>query len=102
LINAFIQSGDIRLAEGGQTMLVRGLWPDFDDQQGVVNLSIKTKAYPQASYATYGPYSLLTTSQKVDFMASGRFMAVRLESNSGPGFWRLSPLNFEGTQRGAR
>lgn len=101
-INAFVQSGDIRMSEGAAVMLVRGIWPDFDDQIGPVNLTVKTKLYPQDTYTSFGPFSLGVGDLKRDFMASGRFIAIRLESNTTPTFWRASPFNVEATSRGSR
>lgn len=101
-MNAFAQTGDIRITEGGSVMLMRGLWPDFDDQVGSVSLTVKTKLYPQDTYASFGPYALAVAATKRDFTASGRFISLRLESNTAPTFWRASPFNVEGTTRGQR
>ena len=101
-MNAYAQTGDIRITEGGSVMLMRGLWPDFDDQVGSVSLTVKTKLYPQDTYASFGPYALAVAATKRDFTASGRFISLRLESNTAPTFWRASPFNVEGTTRGQR
>jgi len=102
VMNAFAETGDIRLSEGAAVMLMRGIWPDVDDQVGSLSLSVKTKLFPQSDYQTFGPYSLAVSSDKIDFMASGRFISLRIESNTAPTFWRISPFNVEGTVRGKR
>ena len=102
VMNAFAETGDIRMSEGASVMLMRGMWPDFDDQVGSVSLTVRTKLYPQDSYVSFGPYALAVGATKRDFMASGRFISLKLESNTAPTFWRASPFNVEGTIRGQR
>lgn len=102
VMNPWVETGDIRVSEGAAVMLMRGIWPDFDDQVGNVMLTVRTKLFPQSDYQAFGPYALAPKASKRDFMASGRFISLRLESNSAPTFWRAAPFNVEGTQRGQR
>jgi len=101
-MNPWCITGDIRISEGSAVMVMRGLWCDFDDQQGSVRLTVRNKLFPQSTYAESGPYNLAPNAEKVDFMTSGRFLSLKLESNTAPTFWRLSPFNVEGTVRGQR
>lgn len=101
-MNAYTETGDIRLSEGSAVMLMRGMWNDFDDQQGNLSLTVRTKLFPQDTYQDFGPYTLAPAASKRDFMASGRFISLRLESNTAPTFWRASSFNVEGTVRGSR
>ena len=72
------------LNDAQDRVLIRGIWPDFEDQQGTVSLTIKYRAYPQAAERTKGPYSLTVGTSKRDFLADGRIAALRFSGSSAP------------------
>ena len=60
----FVESSSQYLGEGERRTLLRGVWPDFEAQQGDVSLSVKTRAYPQGADTTKGPFTLPVGREK--------------------------------------
>ena len=91
-------------------MFVRKLIPDFKDQVGNVNISLKSRYYPSDTQTTKGPFYYSTSTQKINPRTRGRQVAVRLESNGYNGNnndaigedWRLGTLRFDVQPDGKR
>ena len=97
------------LATGGQymdpaqnTMLLRGLWPDFRDQVGAINLTIRTRFYPQDTPVEHGPFLIAPNANKVDFLVAGRIFDFEFTSSSSPMAWRMGKPVFDAVITGER
>jgi hypothetical protein len=88
--------------EAQNRVLIRGIWPDFESQQGTVSLTVKYRAYPQATERTKGPYALGTGSEKRDFLADGRIAALRFSGSSAPAFVRFGKPSLDVVLTGAK
>ena len=91
----FVESSSQYLGEGERRALLRGVWPDFEAQQGDVSLSVKTRAYPQGADTTKGPFTLPEGRGKKDFMAEGRMVALRFAASAAPTFARIGKPSFD-------
>ncbi len=102
--SSFIESADLYLPGGANPrIMIRGIWPDMEDQQGPLWLTVYTKRYPQdPTEYTRGPYGLITSQMKKDFRASGRVARVKFSSDSVPNYWRLGEPVFDLTTEGER
>lgn len=101
-LSAFLRTGAQCLDKAERCLMLRGLWPDFKDQIGAINLTIYARFYPQDEPVVYGPYVIAPNAQKVDFMASGRTFDILLESNSSPSSWRMGKPTFDAVVTGER
>jgi len=101
-IDAYIETADFYLGAGETLFQVRGIWPDIQGQIGALNLTIKTRLYPQSDQRVKGPWALAPGQSKKDFMVSGRIARIRYESNSAPTFWRLGKPVYDAIQAGLR
>jgi hypothetical protein len=99
---AHIKTADQYLGSGEQCLLLKGIWPDFEDQDGDVSLTVEVREYPQSTAVTKGPYTLSDASSKKDFRASGRVANVKFSSSAAPTFWRLGKPTFEAVPTGRR
>lgn len=100
-IPAFIESADQYLSED-QVMRIRGVWPDLQGQRGAVSLSVATRFKPQGEECWRGPFAMSPSQDKVDFMATGRLIRLRLESCASPSQWRLGRPIFDLAPAGTR
>lgn len=91
----YLESADQYLNEGQDRLLVRGMWPDFQDQLGPVWLSIITRDEAQGAETTRGPYALAPETTRKDFFVEGRLARVRIEGNSAPSYMRLGKPVFD-------
>lgn len=98
----FIESSAQYLGEAERHVFLRSVWPDFEAQQGVVSLTIKTQAYPQSVVRTKGPYLLPVGREKKDFLAEGRLISARFSASAAPTFARLGKLTFDAEMAGER
>ena len=94
-LSYFIETADQYLDEAQNWLMIRGIWPDFEDQQGAVNVTIDVRPYPQATATTKGPYSLSPGTQRRDFLATGRVASVKFEGSSSPAYIRLGKPSFD-------
>lgn len=101
-MTGFFESSPQYLGEGEQRVLLRGIWPDFEAQEGDVTLTIRTRNYPQASERIKGPYTLPAGREKKDFMAEGRLVSIRIAWDAEPAFFRLGKLAFDTAPTGER
>ena len=109
-MTSYIESGDFDIGDGEDMMFVRKLIPDFKDQVGNVNISLKSRYYPSDTQTTKGPFYYSTSTQKINPRTRGRQVAVRLESNGYNGNnndaigedWRLGTLRFDVQPDGKR
>ncbi|MBP2311881.1 hypothetical protein [Azospirillum soli] len=101
-IAASLESGFVDIGDGDTLMHVKRIVPDFKGLVGGVDVSLVSRPWPQGSETTSGPYTIASTTQKVDCRVTGRQIAFRLESNSAPSFWRLGDMRVEMQATGAR
>lgn len=98
----FIKTADQYLGNGDTTFMMRGIWPDFEDQEGPVHLTIETRLYPQDESKTHGPYALAANRSKRDFRASARIASLKISGASSPSFARIGKPVFDLVQAGMR
>jgi hypothetical protein len=92
----FIESADQYIGDSSDPMMqVAGMWPDFKDQIGPVNIQVTMRNYPQGKTYTKGPYSIEPNRNQRAFQASGRVIRLRISGNSTPTFMRMGKLIFD-------
>jgi hypothetical protein len=101
-LSSFIECADQYIGTGEQCLMLQGIWPDFEDQQGDVSVTIYVREYPQSTEVAKGPYTLSDSQSKKDFRASGRVARVKFEGSAAPSFWRLGKPTFQAVQTGLR
>lgn len=102
VITGFIETTDFYLDEGQNALKLNGIWPNFKDQVGAVNLTIFARDYPQSSERTYGPWLLAPNQTKRNFRVTGRVVRVRFDFASAPAYARMGKCEFDAAQVGGR
>lgn len=90
-----VTTSDQYLGEADSRVLIRGIWPDFEDQVGPVNLLVRMRAYPQADKREYGPWALPANGSKKDFLIDGRIADVTFYGQSAPAYARCGKPSFD-------
>jgi hypothetical protein len=104
-LSAFVESGFIDVGDGDTLYIIKRIVPDFLNSLGpTVNISLKTKLWPNDIESTHGPYAAMPTTTKLDLRVKAREMAVRFESAgaSDNSFWKLGAIGFESQQSGEK
>ena len=101
-MTAYIESGDIDIADGDNFMSISRFIPDFKNQTGAVDLTVKARPYPAASQTTHGPYAITTSTTKQDTRIRGRQLALRVSSDAVDDDWRYGTMRFDGKPDGLR
>ena len=120
-IDAFIQSGDFditasRSALGGTTgiadyrgdgeffMSVKRFIPDFKLLTGNSKVTLLLNDYPNntASSSSFGPFTITSTTDKVDTRARGRLLALKIENDGTGETWRYGTLRLDAQPDGRR
>ena len=94
-MNTHIESGDVDIADGDQFMSIGRLIPDFKSQAGTVDLTIKTRPYPNGTQKTHGSFDITTSTTKKDTRIRGRQVAVRVASDAIDDNWRYGTLRLD-------
>ena len=85
MTGVFIESSDFDLGDGDQFAFARRIIPDFkfieNDNNGSVNIVVKTRNFPGDSLATNSTNEIASTTQQSFIRARARQMALRFESN---------------------
>lgn len=96
-----IETADQYLSED-ETVLVRGVWPDFAHQVGPATLEVTARLKPQDQEASSSVAALSPGADRADLRASGRLFRVRFSGASSPTRWRLGRTVFDVAAAGRR
>ena len=93
---AFLESGFMDLQDGHTHSFIKRYTPDFQGLSGGVNVSVKSKEWPQATNVTTTDLGAINaTTEKVDTRISARQIAIRYDWNSSPTDGRLGKILFD-------
>jgi len=101
-MTAYIESGDIDIGDGDQFMSIARFIPDFKNQVGNVDITVKSRSYPATTQTTHGPYAISTSTTKQDTRIRGRQLALRVSSDATSDNWRYGTMRFDGKPDGMR
>jgi hypothetical protein len=93
-IAAFIESGDFDLdaqGDGEFFMKIRRFIPDFKVLNGNAKITLDLRDYPSntASSSPLGPFTITSSTDKIDTRARARLAALKIENDSTDENWRL-------------
>lgn len=95
----FIETADYAL-DPDSTMLVRGLWPDFKDQAGPVQLTLSGRYFPQGPSHT-AAVALAPGEHQAPLLINARLVRVRFAGESAPTGARIGSPTFDVAAAGA-
>ena len=102
-IQAFIQSGDFNIDEGGeQLMRIARFIPDFRDQTGNVSVTFSFKNYPYGNVISQTATTVQTTDIKKDLRGRGRQANFKVESNVSGGNFKMGTFTIDAFPDGGR
>lgn len=87
-LQGFIESNAFLVDEGGASMLLGGIWPDFDGQIGAASFTLYLRDKAASPERTKGPWVLGVGVSKRSFRCSGRIARLRFDFNSAPSYMR--------------
>ena len=101
-ITAYVQSGANPIGEGDNFAFVKKIIPDFQDQEGTVNLDLEFKRYPNDANVVTKTASFTPTTEKVDTRGRGRQFVANVYSTTAGTSWRLGAIRFDVQPDGMR
>ena len=101
VMSAYIETADMYL-DPAMLMLVRGLWPDIQEQVGGVSITLKGRYKPQGDERSIGPYVMAVSEDKTDLRLKARLVKVKFSASSAPAFFRLGKPIFDAVPAGKR
>ena len=106
-IEAFIQSGDFDLGVGGDSqvfMSMRRFVPDFKLIEGNAQVTIQLRDYPNntQSSSPLGPFTVTSTTDKVDTRARARFASLKIATTSTDENWKFGNFRADVQPDGMR
>ena len=106
-IDAFIKSGDFDITnnnniadlrgEGEFIMSMKRFIPDFKVLTGNSKVTLLLNDYPSdtASSSPLGPFTITSSTDKVDTRARGRLLAIKIENDAVGETWRYGTLRVD-------
>jgi hypothetical protein len=99
-IPAYIQSGDFDLdvnGDGEFFIKVRRFIPDYKVLTGNSKVTLDLRDYPNqtASSSSLGPFTVTSSTNKVDTRARARLAALKVENDAVDENWRLGLFRFD-------
>ena len=99
-IQAYIESGDFDLddqGDGEYFMKIRRFIPDFKVLSGNAKITLDLRDYPNnvATSSPLGPFTITSSTDKVDTRARARLAALKIENDSTDENWRLGLFRFD-------
>ena len=106
-ITSYLQSGDFDLSVDGDGqffMSMRRFIPDFKKIVGNAKITIGLKRYPSSTSASspLGPFTISSTTDKVDTRARSRFASVKIENSASGESWRYGTFRADVQPDGMR
>jgi hypothetical protein len=113
-INAYIQSGDFDITntnnianlqgDGDFIMSVKRFIPDFKVLSGNSKVTLLLNNYPAdtASSSPLGPFTITSSTDKVDTRARGRLVSIKIENDGVGETWRYGTLRVDARPDGRR
>jgi len=106
-INAYIQSGDFDITNSGNVANLQGdgefimsmkrFVPDFKVLTGNSRITLLLNNYPSgtATSSPLGPFTITSSTNKVDTRARGRLLSIKIENNAVGETWRYGTLRVD-------
>jgi len=106
-ISASVESGDFDVTrtqegttlqgEGEYIMKIRRFLPDFITQTGDTRITLFLRDYPNSTAASssLGPFTITSSTDKVDTRARARAIALKIENTSSSENWKLGTFRLD-------
>jgi len=103
-INAFIRSGDFDIDDGELFMSMRRFMPDYKFLVGNSKVTLFISDYPSDAQASspLGPFTITSTTDKVDTRARGRLLSLKIENDAAGETWRYGSFRMDAQPDGRR
>ena len=100
-ITSYVQSFDFDLDIQGTAgeffLAMRRFIPDFKNLEGDIQVTMSVKRYPQESdtATALSPFTITTSTTKVDTRTRGRFANIKIENDGASENWRFGTLRLD-------
>ena len=103
-IDAFIRSGDFDIEDGELFMSMRRFMPDYKFLVGNSKVTLFISDYPSdlQSGSPLGPFTITSTTDKVDTRARGRLLSLKIENDAAGETWRYGSFRMDAQPDGRR
>ena len=109
-IASSIESGDFDIGQQGLAgdgefmMKIRRVLPDFLSQTGDSRVTLNLRDFPNDTQAssTLGPFTISSSTQKIDTRARARQISLKVENTSTGQFWKLGTFRIDYQPDGRR
>jgi hypothetical protein len=90
--------------DGEFMMKIRRFIPDFISQTGDTRITFNVRNFPSdtAASSSLGPFTITSSTQKVDTRARGRAIALKVENTSTSQSWKLGTFRLDVQPDGRR
>ena len=90
--------------DGEFIMKIRRFIPDFISQTGDTQITLELRDFPNDTQASsaLGPFTVTTSTKKVDTRARGRAIALKVENTSTSQSWKLGTFRLDVQPDGRR
>ena len=85
-------------------MKIRRVIPDFLAQTGDSRVTLNLRDFPNQTQAssTLGPFTLTTSTEKIDTRARARSISIKIDNTSTGQFWKIGTFRIDYQPDGRR
>ena len=85
-------------------MKIRRVIPDFLAQTGDARVTLNLRDFPNQTQAssTLGPFTLTTSTEKIDTRARARSISIKIDNTSTGQFWKIGTFRIDYQPDGRR
>ena len=103
-IAAFIRSGDFDIDDGELFMSMKRFMPDYKFLVGNSKVTLFISDFPSdiQTGSPLGPFTITSTTEKVDTRARGRLLSLKIENDAAGQTWRYGSFRLDAQPDGRR
>ena len=103
-IAAFIRSGDFDIDDGELFMSMKRFMPDYKFLVGDSKVTLFISDFPSDTQtgSPLGPFTITSTTDKVDTRARGRLLSLKVENDAAGQTWRYGSFRMDAQPDGRR
>jgi len=103
-IAAFIRSGDFDIDDGELFMSMKRFMPDYKFLVGDSKVTLFISDFPSdiQTGSPLGPFTITSTTEKVDTRARGRLLSLKVENDAAGQTWRYGSFRMDAQPDGRR
>ena len=94
-MDSFIESGEFDIGDGDDIIFIDRIIPDFQVSVGNLDITLKTKIYPNDDDISKGPFTVNASTTQIRPRARGRTGKVKIATSTAQTNWKFGTMRLD-------